>query len=111
VNKIEEKNYGGDITSLTINGRDVYEVANQLDGHVDESTPVYLAQWLHREAKASADLADVVCSLFKLVKETLPVLENVRDELDGYEHHASGESYNNIKLNDTIEMLKEVLEP
>jgi hypothetical protein len=46
-----------------VNGRDIYEVANQLAGYVDEGTPEKLASFLLREGKAAADLADEIVRL------------------------------------------------
>ncbi|MFC3208085.1 hypothetical protein [Aquamicrobium soli] len=46
-----------------INGRDIYECANQLEGYVDPGTPERLAQFLLREGKAAADLADEIVRL------------------------------------------------
>ena len=46
-----------------VNGRDIYEVANQLEGYVDEGTPERLAQFLLREGKAASDLADEIVRL------------------------------------------------
>lgn len=46
-----------------INGRDIYEVANQLEGYVDTGTPDRLAQFLLREGKAACDLADEIVRL------------------------------------------------
>jgi len=43
--------------------RDIYEVANQLEGYVDPGTPERLAQFLLREGKAAADLADEIVRL------------------------------------------------
>lgn len=41
----------------TVKGRDIWEVANQLQGYASEATPDFLAKWLLREADAAADLA------------------------------------------------------
>ena len=43
--------------------RDIYEVANQLEGYVDTSTPERLKVFLLREGKAAAALADEISRL------------------------------------------------
>lgn len=49
--------------------RDIYEVANQLGGYVDPSTPVRLGKFLIREADEAAKLADEVVRLRKLLAD------------------------------------------
>lgn len=43
--------------------RDNYEVANQLQGYVDMTTPEELAQFLLREAREAEKLADHIAAL------------------------------------------------
>lgn len=43
--------------------RDIYEVANQLFGYSDESTPDHLAEFLAREGREATALADEIVSL------------------------------------------------
>lgn len=52
---------------MRLNGRDIYECANQLEGYVDESTPERLAVFLLREGKAACELADEIVRLRALV--------------------------------------------
>ncbi len=57
-------------------GRDIYEVANQLEGYVDEGTPEHLARFLLREGKAAADLADEIVRLkAALAASHMPVVD------------------------------------
>ncbi len=67
-----------------VNGRDIYEVANQLDGYVDEGTPERLAQFLIREGKAASDLADEIVRLHAALSgaEAKPVAWLGRDGPD-----------------------------
>lgn len=46
--------------TLRVNGRCIYECANQLEGYVDERTPERLAAFLMREGQAASDLADAL---------------------------------------------------
>jgi hypothetical protein len=46
-----------------LNGRDIYECANQLGGYVGPDTEDRLAQFLMRESQAAADLADEIVRL------------------------------------------------
>lgn len=54
-------------------GRDIWEVANQLEGYVGPNTPDDLARFLIREGKAAAELAEEIRRLraaLATVKET-----------------------------------------
>lgn len=62
-----------------INGREVYECANQLEGYVDSGTPERLAQFLLREGKAAADLADRIVALEAWKAEAMEVLRPFAD--------------------------------
>ena len=43
--------------------RDIYEVANQLGGYIDEATPAPLASFLRRESREAAKLAARIAEL------------------------------------------------
>ena len=49
--------------SELVDGRDIYEVANQLEGYVDMNTPDDLTRFLLKEGKAAAALADEIVKL------------------------------------------------
>lgn len=70
--------------------RDIYEVANQLEGYVDESTPDPLASFLLREGTEAGKLADRICALAaeneRLTKERDDLHELFK--LDGEQHAA-----------------------
>lgn len=51
-----------------INGREIYECANQLQGYVGPSTPEHLAKFLLREADAACDLANEIMRLRALAQ-------------------------------------------
>lgn len=52
-----------DLSPVGGSDRDIYEVANQLGGYVDPSTPKRLATFLIREAEEATKLADEVVRL------------------------------------------------
>ncbi len=56
------------LTPVPGSQRDIYEVANQLGGYVDPSTPERLAKFLIREANEAALLSDEIVRLRHLLK-------------------------------------------
>lgn len=50
-------------------GRDIWEVANQLEGYVDMTTPDDLAGFLLREGKAASELATTIATLQAAILE------------------------------------------
>jgi hypothetical protein len=68
-----------------INGREIYECANQLEGYVDEGTPDRLAAFLMREGKAANDLADEIVRLrakLEAAEARAARLESARPKFD-----------------------------
>jgi hypothetical protein len=61
---------------MEVNGRDIYECANQLMGYVGPDTEDGLAQFLMREGKAAADLADELVQ----AQSALAAMRAERDE-------------------------------
>jgi hypothetical protein len=57
------------LEEMRVNGRDIYEVANQLGGYVGPDTERRLADFLIREAKAASDLADEIVRLTAALAE------------------------------------------
>jgi hypothetical protein len=62
-----------------LNGREIYECANQLEGYVDKGTPERLAAFLMREGKAANDLADEIVRLRAALDEALEVVKPFAD--------------------------------
>lgn len=57
------------LEEMRVNGRDIYEVANQLGGYVGPDTEKRLADFLIREATAASDLADEIVRLTAALAE------------------------------------------
>ena len=96
--------------SPTVYGRDVFEVADQLEGYVDETTPNNIKDFLLREGNYAGDLGDAICHLATLLKDSFDMLNAVRTELEEYEQERTGEAYNNVRLNNVIEQIDNTLE-
>lgn len=78
---------------MLLNGRDIYEVANQLGGYVGPTTEGRLAEFLIKEANAAGDLADEIVRLRQqLAYERNKALEDAAIYIDRIAHeglHAS----------------------
>lgn len=78
---------------MLLNGRDIYEVANQLGGYVGPTTEGRLAEFLIREANASCELADEIVRLRQqLADERNKALEDAASYINRIAHeglHAS----------------------
>lgn len=80
-----------------VNGRDVYEVANQLGSYVGPDTDERLAQFLIRESEAAAYLADEIVRLRSVLAH--PELE----ALEAAFRAGFDAGYANGKFDDTTE--------
>lgn len=62
--------------------RDIYSVANQLEGYVDTSTPDHLAQFLLREGREAAELANTIVRQRTLIADMMTAMMNRLDNHD-----------------------------
>lgn len=73
----EVKQFQSDELDRLVNGRDLYECANQLGGYVGPTTPKDLKAFLMRESDAACDLANEVIRLRNKVNDLKKSLKDV----------------------------------
>lgn len=72
--------------NASLNGRDIYECANQLGGYVGPDTTHGLAVFLGRESEAACDLADEIVRLRSELAKAREALEWIAENSgDTYE--------------------------